>query len=130
LLIPLLSKNKMKKYDLYIFSFCFLASIFVAGIFLFNSNRKQIVAVSDFLRPDYFDAQFELELEEVDDMSHAAKSIALEINGEKHLGILSLDVFSFSDALDFCQSKGLKMPNGISLMTTTIDAHEYGGKNK
>ena len=115
----------MRKDHLYIFCFCFLASIFVAGIFLFNSNSIQIV-----LRPHSFDAQFEKVLEEVDDMRHAAESIAFEINGEKHLGILSLDFFSFSDALDFCQSKDLKMPNRISLVTTMIDAHEYGGNNK
>ena len=117
----------MRNDHLYILSFCFLASSFVAGIFLLNSNNNQIVAVGDFLWPHLFEAQFE---EKFEDLRHAAESISLEINGEKHQGILSVDFFSFSAALDFCQSKGLKMPNGISLMTSTTDAHENGGNNK
>ena len=60
-------------------------------------------------------------------MKNEAKSITLEINGEKHVGILSLDSFSFSDALEFCESKGLKMPSGFS---TISEAHENGGKKR
>ena len=123
----------MRNEHLFIFTFCSLAAIFFAGIFLFNSSNKQIVAVGDdletigdFLMPH---SLLEEESEEVYDIRTAAESILLEINGEKHLGILSVDFFSFFEALDFCQSKGLKMPNGISLMTTNTDAHENGGNN-
>jgi hypothetical protein len=123
--MPSFSNEKMRNEPLYIFTFCVLASIFIAGIFLFNSSEIQIVEVGDFLRPS--NCSSKEELVEVDDLRDAAKPISLEINGEKHLGILSVDFFSFSDALLFCESKALKMPSGTSLRTTTTDAHGYGG---
>ena len=115
----------MKKVHFFISFFCFLASIFVAGIFFVKSKKNPIVISSEILRPvEFFDVADKVE-EVIDEiMRDAAKSITLQINGEKHLGILSLEVFSFSDALEFCESKGLKMPSGFS---TISEAHENGG---
>ena len=116
----------MKKYHFFISFFCFLASIFVAGIFFIKRNKNPIVAASEFFRPAFFDDVIDVPEEEIEGfMKCAAKPITLEINGEKHFGILSLDFFSFSDALDFCESKGLKMPNWLSEI---LEAHENEGK--
>ena len=117
----------MKKYHIFIPFFCFLASIVVGGIFFIKSNKNPVVAVSEFFRPaEFFDDFIDVPEEEIEGLMRcAATSITLEINEEKHLGILSLDVFSFSDALDFCESKGLKMPNWLSKIS---EAPENEGK--
>jgi len=60
--------------------------------------------------------------------SSAEKEIQIEIDGEKHTGIISLDVFSFSDALVYCTVKGLKMLDKSALKMPIHEASEYGGK--
>ena len=61
--------------------------------------------------------------------SSAEKEIQIEIDGEKQTGIISLDVFSFSDALVYCNDKGLKMLDKSALKTPIYEASEGGGKN-
>ena len=65
----------------------------------------------------------------LEEMSTAYKEIQIEIDGKRHSAVISLDVFSFSDALVNCDSKGLKMPDKFSLMSTISDVYATGGKN-
>lgn len=117
----------MRSALVYFSIFFILSSIFVVGLTFFKTDKIPTVATNEFFQPMFFgDRDKEKKLEE---MNTAYKEIQIEIDGETHSAVISLDVFSFSDALVNCETRGLKMPDKFSLITTISDVYATGGKN-
>jgi len=117
----------MRSALVYFSIFFILASIFVIGLTFFKTDKIPTVATNQFFQPTFFEDRDEDKMQEK--MNTAYKEIQIEIDGEKHSAVISLDVFSFPDALANCDSKGLKMPDKFSQITTISGVYGTGGKN-